>query len=351
MASMNLDGTGLQVVDLSYPDLTLDPLPELGENESIAPSFQNFIDVGGDRPQALWAIYHLDNAAPTFYALHSEYRLSEIAEDGSITAGIRLDVEPPEGYSLSFLGWTEGSIWFEYKGYDNFEVPWHLMGFSTADGSMLADITLPELTTVYTIGAMDGGRLMVQTNTVEPMENGYGFQQGSEKFYLLDPAAGRLTLKEPLTIPSSLVNGTIELVDQPLHALSPQAVLWCNDGLFLWDTETNTLSKKYDWLAFGGSAYTMEYASMYFSDGRYIYRDQRDSRKAMKLNTIATIEEKELDPDEMVEVCGEQIMLSYKNAKAYTMDGNEIANCNDLPALPTEAVKALLIARSENALN
>ena len=70
-----------------------------------------------------------------------------------------------------------------------------------------------------------------------------------------------------------------------------------------------------------------------------------------KLSTIATIEEKEIDPDEMVEVCGEQIMLSYKDAKAYTIDGNEIANCNDLPALPVEAIKALLIARAENALN
>lgn len=71
----------------------------------------------------------------------------------------------------------------------------------------------------------------------------------------------------------------------------------------------------------------------------------------MKLQTIATIEEKEIEPDEMVEVCGVQIMLSYKDAKAYTMDGEEIANCNDMPALPVEAIKALLIARAENALS
>lgn len=70
----------------------------------------------------------------------------------------------------------------------------------------------------------------------------------------------------------------------------------------------------------------------------------------MKLSTIATIEEKDIDPDEMVEICGKQIMLSYKDAKAYTMNGDEIANCNDLPALPAEAVKALLIARAESAL-
>jgi hypothetical protein len=70
-----------------------------------------------------------------------------------------------------------------------------------------------------------------------------------------------------------------------------------------------------------------------------------------KLNAIATIEEKEIEPDEVVEVCGEEILLSYSKAKAYTMDGEEIANCDDMPALPKEAVKALLIARVENALN
>jgi hypothetical protein len=71
----------------------------------------------------------------------------------------------------------------------------------------------------------------------------------------------------------------------------------------------------------------------------------------MKLTTVATIEEKEIEPDEMVEVCGEQIMLSYYHAKAYTMDGEEIANCNDLPPMPTPALKALLVARAEIALN
>lgn len=66
-----------------------------------------------------------------------------------------------------------------------------------------------------------------------------------------------------------------------------------------------------------------------------------------KLSTIATIEEKNIDPDEMVEVCGQEIMISYTQAKAYTMDGEEIANCTDLNNLPNEAVKALLVARAE----
>ena len=70
----------------------------------------------------------------------------------------------------------------------------------------------------------------------------------------------------------------------------------------------------------------------------------------MKLSTIATIEEKNIEPDEVVEVCGEEIIISYGNAKAYTMDGEEIANCEDLPALPKEAVKAVLIERAKNAI-
>ena len=69
------------------------------------------------------------------------------------------------------------------------------------------------------------------------------------------------------------------------------------------------------------------------------------------LNTVATIEEKEIEPDEMVEINGVEVMISYTNRKAYTMDGEELANCDGLPAMPNEAVKALLIARVETALN
>jgi hypothetical protein len=70
-----------------------------------------------------------------------------------------------------------------------------------------------------------------------------------------------------------------------------------------------------------------------------------------KLGTIATIEEKEIEPDEVVNVCGVEVILSYSKAKAYTMDGDELANCEDLPAMAKEAVKAVLIARVEVALN
>lgn len=70
-----------------------------------------------------------------------------------------------------------------------------------------------------------------------------------------------------------------------------------------------------------------------------------------KLSTIATIEEKEIKPDEMVEICGEEIIISYEQKTAYTIEGEEIANCTDLPDMPNEAIKAVLVARVETALN
>lgn len=66
-----------------------------------------------------------------------------------------------------------------------------------------------------------------------------------------------------------------------------------------------------------------------------------------KLSTIATIEEKEIEPDEMVEVDGVDIIISYAAKAAYTIDGEEVANCTDLPNMPNEAIKAVLIARIE----
>jgi hypothetical protein len=70
-----------------------------------------------------------------------------------------------------------------------------------------------------------------------------------------------------------------------------------------------------------------------------------------KLQTIATIEEKEIKPDEMIEVCGVNVIISYEAKTAYTTDGEEIADCKDLPDMPNEAIKAVLIARAETELH
>ena len=71
------------------------------------------------------------------------------------------------------------------------------------------------------------------------------------------------------------------------------------------------------------------------------------SEMMQKLNTIATIEEKEITPDEMIKVDGKEIIISYEAKAAYTIDGEEIANCTDLPGMPDEAIKAVLTARIE----
>lgn len=68
------------------------------------------------------------------------------------------------------------------------------------------------------------------------------------------------------------------------------------------------------------------------------------------LSAVATFEENGVDPDEVVKVNGVDIILSYDKATAYDMSGNKIANCTDLPAMPKEAIKAVLMARVEAAL-
>ena len=70
-----------------------------------------------------------------------------------------------------------------------------------------------------------------------------------------------------------------------------------------------------------------------------------------KLNTIATMEEKEIKPDEMIKICGYDIIISYEAKTAYTTNGEEIANCSDLPDMPNEAIKAVLTARAETELH
>lgn len=69
------------------------------------------------------------------------------------------------------------------------------------------------------------------------------------------------------------------------------------------------------------------------------------------LSTIATIDENGIEPDEIVDIDGVDVVLSYSKAKAYTMDGEEIANCADVHSITKEAIKALLVARATIALN
>lgn len=83
-----------------------------------------------------------------------------------------------------------------------------------------------------------------------------------------------------------------------------------------------------------------------------VYTDCNGNVREMmqKLREIATLEEKEVEHDEVVKVRGKDILLSYSKRKAYNTNGTELANCAGLPTMPKEAIKALLIARVEVAL-
>jgi hypothetical protein len=64
-----------------------------------------------------------------------------------------------------------------------------------------------------------------------------------------------------------------------------------------------------------------------------------------KLEIIATIEEKEIEPDKIIKVGKKEVIISYASKTAYTLDGKEIVNCKDLPDMPNEAIHAVLEAR------
>lgn len=66
-----------------------------------------------------------------------------------------------------------------------------------------------------------------------------------------------------------------------------------------------------------------------------------------KLSTIATIEENNICPDEVITVDKREYIISYTNKTAYYMDGNPIAICTDIPDISKEAIKAVLRARIE----
>jgi hypothetical protein len=68
-----------------------------------------------------------------------------------------------------------------------------------------------------------------------------------------------------------------------------------------------------------------------------------------KLTTIATLDENNVIPDEVVKVLGKEFIISYANKTAYTMSGEAYATCTDLPDMPKEAIKAVLMARIESA--
>ena len=78
-----------------------------------------------------------------------------------------------------------------------------------------------------------------------------------------------------------------------------------------------------------------------------MYRASNDDVMEMvsKLDTIAMMDAKAIIADEMLTIEDTEVIMSYRQGKAYTTDGEEIANCDDVAYLPIEAIKEVLIAR------
>ena len=77
--------------------------------------------------------------------------------------------------------------------------------------------------------------------------------------------------------------------------------------------------------------------------GKEIKFYEADVRDRAALDKI--FEENEIDADEMITVDDTEVIISYNNFAAYTLDGEEIVNCRDIPPMPREGVKAILEAR------
>lgn len=84
---------------------------------------------------------------------------------------------------------------------------------------------------------------------------------------------------------------------------------------------------------------------------RALEESNGDVMKAlMMLSQLADLSEKEVSPDEEVEVKGRKYFISYKECKLYDAKGNVITDCDDLDAaakksMTKDVVKALLTSR------
>lgn len=76
--------------------------------------------------------------------------------------------------------------------------------------------------------------------------------------------------------------------------------------------------------------------------------------EVMKTMTVAGLQKEAGIPadakPETIKVNGEDMNILYDKKAIYNSDlTKEVANCNDLPDMPNEAVKAILVERAKNA--
>ena len=276
LAAVTTEGRLQQSLPLTLP--TPETARALQEGEWLRSDFTTLVDTGGSRPALLWEITHIGLSADGSHtaALHREYRLSEFDANGTVTDGIRLDIAPTEGQSLRYLCAAPGSLWLELQTVDAAGDSRRLLGFSAADGSLLADIRLPTNMSVCAAQALTDNQLVVQVCMGISTQGSFIPDHDTSLFYVLDLNARVLTLGRPVMIPGQLrYRGVVQLLTQPLCALSATAPLWSNDGLYLLNPSIPTLTQKYEWLSFGGGE-VWDTDALYLPDGRYFFRRQND---------------------------------------------------------------------------
>ena len=300
LASTALDGSDLQVQKLILPAFSMDPEPVLQEYEYLFTEIR-LVSTAQQRPMALHTMSHdafvFTDAESGYYTpIRQESRLCTIDSSGKLSEGILLDLPDANGWMYSLAAAAPDSLWFllapPWLTAENAEQAERLVGISTADGSRIADLPLPEHTCLGSVQVLADGRLalLLYRYTLET-ENDIlvrRITKGSFCLRLLSPFAQPLQLSEPLYLPEALAfNNSHRLLWQPLNARTPQAVLWNDQGLYLWDVDTNTLTQKYNWNDYGGSLLLHDFAALYCSDGRYIYREQKLPFENYRQCTIA----------------------------------------------------------------
>lgn len=71
----------------------------------------------------------------------------------------------------------------------------------------------------------------------------------------------------------------------------------------------------------------------------------------MKINTIASFEDQEVNPTEEVVVDDIAYYIDYEKKAAYNEEAEEVVDCKDLECNVPEAIKAILIERIRNYHN
>lgn len=318
IASVGLDGSDPQVMDIVLPEPDPALVENLPEGQYLYFHVERLLDMGDERPWAAWYMYVRTGEGEDVENVSGELRLSPIDENGRVGEGIRVDYTMTGKMSLTPVGHTPGFLWQQtYAGWPrDFSQKEHLLVFSTADGSLAADIELPECTDVSGIQALADGRVLLQLCPLNPMENGYEFLTGESTFYILEPEKGSFAVKEPFSVPSDELlphgGGNLWLPQYPVSQRSSTACLITSHGLYRWDVDRNELTRLYDWQALGASDFFTSKFDIVLQDDRLLHYEANKNR----IRIVSLAENVPLSDDSraVITVGGTNVSDSFRTA-------------------------------------